>query len=221
MPRINQTHQLVILARLSEYCQYRGDTLKYESDPWSYMRRKLTDTEQAFTSLKKELFNLTKNKLLEEMKTGEIDEERYADFKALFERLLAPGDFADLAIHLSTQGAAAQRLRTVTQLLDEVKPHTLFIEENKPPEERSPAWEKLIGELYRRLDFERLGAVLKRKPRTARRKAVILRRVRRNVAEYCSVLHIPTDPNDTFTPFMLPRVEALIAANLRFLGKYR
>lgn len=222
MPSINQTHQLVILARLSEYCRYRGDTLKYEDDPWSYMRRKLQDTEEAFSNLKTELFNLTKNKLLEEMKSGQVDEERYVDYKVLFERLLAPGDFADLAIHLTTQGTNSyNQAKTISHLLAQLKPHTLFIEESKPPEQRSPAWEKLIGELCQRLDFERLGAILKRKPRTARRKAAVLRRIRRNVAEYCSVLHIPTDPNDTFTPFMLPRVEALIAANLRFLGKYR
>ena len=69
--------------------------------------------------------------------------------------------------------------------------------------------------------IDRLGTVLVRKPPTAQRKAMVLRRVRRNVAEYCCVVRIPTDSQDAFTPFMLPRIEALIAANLRFLLKYR
>lgn len=221
MPAINPTHQLVILARLSEYCQYRGATLSHEKDAWGYMRRKLSELQEPVTNLKKELFAATSAALLRELREG-INEERFSDFKVLFERLLSPGDFADLAIHLTTQGASSEaRLRAVSQILSQIKPNTLFLEESKPPEQRSPALEKLISQLYARLDFDRLGEILKRKPRTPRRKAYVLRRVRRNVAEYCSVLRIPTDPSDTFTPFMLPRIEGVIAANLRLLNKYR
>lgn len=222
---VNPAHQMVILARLSEYCQYHGATLRYERDPWNYMRRKLAETEEPLASLKQELFAATRDRLLNELKSGELDEERCADFKLLFERLLSPADFADLAIHLTTQdGAPATRARLISGVLSGVKPHTLFSEENKPAGERSSSWEKLVMELYRRLDLDRLDQLMRREriPKApARRKASVLRRVRRNVAEYCSVLRIPTDPSDTFTPFMLPRIEALIAANLRFLNRYR
>lgn len=221
MPAINPTHQLVILARLSEYCQYRGATLTHEKDAWGYMRRKLSELQEPVAGLKQDLFTITSAALLKELKEG-MNEERFIDFKVLFERLLAPGDFADLAIHLTTRGTSpAAQIQAVGQILSQVKPNTLFLEESKPLEQRSPAWEKLISQLYTRLDFDRLGEILKRKPRTARRKAYVLRRVRRNVSEYCSVLRIPTDPGDTFTPFMLPRIEGVIAANLRLLNKYR
>ncbi|MBI4679119.1 MAG: hypothetical protein HY748_16205 [Elusimicrobia bacterium] len=219
---INPAHQMVILARLDEYCQYRGATKYYERDPWEYMRRKLQETEPAIEGLKGELYASTRDALLAELRESPLDDERYGDFRILFERLLGPGDFADLAIHLVADGTPREgKLRAISTVLDMVKPSNLFVEERKPAGERAPSWEKLIKELAARLDIDRLGLVLARKPRTQRRKAPVLRRLRRNVSEYCSVLHIPTDPTQTFTPFMLPRIEGLIAANLRFLNKYR
>jgi hypothetical protein len=225
---INPNHQLVILARLSEFCSYHG-AAKAGDDPWGYMLRKLKETEEAFQGLKSELLAATTRGLIRELKAGPVDEERFSDYKVLFERLLSSGDFADLAIHLRKDGADTEhRIKLIEQVLAGVKPHHLFVEERKPAGERSAAWEKLILELFKRLDLDRLTEILKRKPREgrilaplSRRKAAILRRVRRNVAEYCTVLRIPTSPSDTFTPFMLPRIEALIAANLRFLSRFR
>lgn len=222
MPAINPAHQLVILTRLSEFCQYHQTAHGSRENPWEFMRRKLADTEEPLLNLKKELLAATNRKLLSDMKAGNMDEERYIDFKVLYERLLSPGDFADIAIHLTTEvphpGAA---LSLVTQLTSQFKPYTLFEEERKPPEKRSPAGEKLISDIHKRLELEIISVLLKRKPRTPKRKAFILRRIRRNVADYCAVLHVPTDPSDTFTPFMLPRVEAVIVASLRFLSRYR
>ena len=220
MPPINPAHQLVILMRLGEFCQYRGG--HHEQNPWEFMRRKLADTEEPLLNLKTELFAATKRKLLEELKGKQMDEERHADYKVLLERLLAAGDFADVAIHLTTQGPAPPlQLQLVSQILDQVKPYILFMEERKPAESRSPSAEKLIHELSKRLDLELMGTILKRKPRTAKRKSFVLRRIRKNVADYCAVLRIPTDLGQTFTPFMLPRIEALIVANLRFLNRFR
>jgi hypothetical protein len=212
------TPQLIIVARLSEYCQFRG-IRKYEADPWEFMLRKLQETEEPLASFKGALFRKTRENLLGEIAAGALAAERCSDYRLLFERLLCPGDFADAAIHLSP--GAPNQAEALRQVLDHVQPATLFTEERKPEGERSPSWDRLVGELYRRLDLDRMGAVMARKPPTAARKAMVLRRVRSNVAEYCSVVRIPTDPRDTFTPFMLPRIEALIAANLRFLLKYR
>lgn len=218
MSAVNPAHQLVILTRLGEFCRYHASIARHHSDPWEYMRRKLLDTESAIEGLKDDLFQATSRQLLEELAAGPLDPERCADFKTLFEGLLAAGDFADLAIHIDPVQPSLEAARLV---LAHVRAHHLFIEERKPDGQRSPSWDRLVDELYRRLDLDRLGEILGRKPRTAKRKAVVLRRVRRNVAEYCSVMHIPTDARDTFTPFMLPRIEGLIAANLRFLRRYR
>ncbi len=218
MPTVNPAHQLVILARLGEFCRYHASIARHHSDPWEYMRRKLLDTESSIAGLKEDLFRATSRQLLDELAAGPLDPERCADFKTLFEGLLSPGDFADVAIHIDPVHSNLEAARGV---LAHVRAHHLFLEERKPDGQRGRSWDKLVDELSRRLDLDRLGAVLARKPRTAKRKAIVLRRVRRNVAEYCSVMHIPTDASDTFTPFMLPRIEALIAANLRFLRRYR
>lgn len=218
---MNISHQLVIVARLGEYCQFRGHLLYYEKDPWGYMREKLLQIEQPLASLKNELLAVTRQGLLTEIRTGGLDSERYSDYRLLFERLLDRGDFADLAIHLNPDGAGAAQAEWVEKTLRHARPTNPFTEERKPAGERSPSWEKLVAELYSRLDLERLGRILSRKARTPARKARVLRRVRRNVADYCAVVRIPTDPSQTFTPFILPRVEALVAANLRFLNKYR
>ncbi len=217
---IDPSHQLVILARLSEFSQFKGATVANERDPWNYMRRKLHETEPAMVGLKDNLYRLTAKRLLEELKKG-MDAERYADYRSLFERLLTPGDFADLAFHLDPAAPPAGQLEWVKGMLIDVRPTNLFIEERKPAGQRPASWEKLVNELYGRLGLDLLDRVITHKPRTAKRKAVILRKVRANTAEYCSVVRIPTQANDTFTPFMLPRIEGLIAANLRFLDKYR
>lgn len=221
MTGINPTHQLVILTRLGEYCRFKGATLYHEKDPWDYMRRKLLDIEPSMAGLKSDLFRVTSRRLLDELRAGTMDSERFSDYRTLYERLVSPGDFADLAIHLTPGQESASQLDSTQRVLAHIKPTNLFIEEKRPESQRSPSWEKLVLEFHRRLGLDRLEEILLRKQRTAKRKAVILRRVRRNVAEYCTVMRIPTDPNETFTPFMLPRVEGLIAANLRFLNKYR
>lgn len=221
MSPINPAHQLVILTRLREFCEFHTHTMHQEKDPWGYMRRKLLETEEPLTGLKRELFEATNAKLLEELRSGGLDEERFTDYRALFEKLLSQGDFADIAIHLSTAAVGPAHFQNVLSVLKNIKPTNCFQEEKKLPEHRSASWEKLVKELSYRLDIDLLDKLLSRKPRTNLRKRVFLRRLRGNVANYCGVLNIPTDPNETFTPFMLPRVEAVVAASLRFLNKYR
>lgn len=217
---IDPTHQLVILARLAEFCEYKRHAYQ-DSDPWDFMRRKLRETQPPLAKLKDELLSGTSGKLLEELRAGPLDNERLADYKTLFERLLSPGDFADLAIHLQDGIDPAEMLSSCKRVLQLVRAHNAFAEEAKPAARRSQAWEKLVAELNRRVGIEALDQTLSRKPKTARRRAFVLRRLRRNVAEYCTVVRIPKSPQDTFTPFMLPRVEGLIAASLRLLDKHR
>ena len=212
------SHQLVIVARLADFCRFRSPFLQ-ESDPWGYMLRKLGELEEPLTGLKTALFRATRRRLLAEVRSGSLDAERCADYRTLFERLVSPVDFVDIAFHLAP--GVANQAEALSAVLDQVRPATLFLEERKEPPQRSPSWDKLVEELYRRLGLDVLGRIMVRKPATAARRAMVLRRLRANVAEYCSVVRIPTSPQDTFTPFMLPRIEALIAACLRFLKKYR
>lgn len=217
---VDPAHQAFILTRMAEFCQYKGKVARTESDPWGYMRQKLLQTEPELAAMKAELLAATRRKIAADMKARPLDGEAAADFRVLLERLLNRGDFVDAAMHL-VPGAGAAAAAQVDAVLAKASATHAFIEERRPEGERTPAWDKLVDELWRRLELDGLEKVLKHKPRTARRKRIVLRRMRRNVAEYCTVVRIPTSAEDTFTPFMLPRIEALIAACLRFLNRHR
>ncbi|MDD5628432.1 MAG: hypothetical protein PHU21_05175 [Elusimicrobia bacterium] len=210
--------QLIVVARLAEFCRFR-EASRFEDDPWEYMLRKLQETEEPLDELKSRLLRRTRESLWAELAAGALGAARCSDYRLLFESLLGAGDFADVAIHLAP--GAPDQAGSLRRVLEPIRPFSLFREERRPEPERGPSWERLVGELYRRLGLDRLGTVMVRKPPTPARRAMVLRRVRRNVAEYCSVVRIPTRDQDSFTPFMLPRIEALIAANLRFLRRYR
>lgn len=222
---LDQKHQLIITARLAEFCRFREYRLKDESDPWVVMRRKLEQIEAPLSQLKGELFAASKKALCDELRAGKVAEARLSDYKALFERLLSRGDFADLAFALMTAAPGPAGAQALSEAVKEMQPIHLFIEERLPAERRSPSWEALVKELTSRLDIPRLDRIMTRGlaegELSDRRKRTVLRRLRVNTAEYCTVVRIPTTADDTFSPFMLSRVEALVAANLRLLGKYR
>jgi len=215
-----ESHQLVVLARLSEFCQWRGASAHAGEDPWSFMRRKLLEIEPALAAFKGQLLDGLRERLFSELSQGPLSAERCADYRDLLDRLLSRGDFADVAIHLAPDAGPSSGAM-LRQLMISAKPHHLFVEERLPLAQRSASWNRLVEELSRRVGLDLFARMLGRGKITARRKAYVLRRIRRNVAEYCTVVRIPTSASDTLTPFMLPRVEALVAANLRFLTKYR
>jgi hypothetical protein len=215
---VNPAHQAFILTRLSEFCHYHAKLA--ERDPWLYMLDKLQQIEPQLAALKAELLAATGRQLLADIKGASLDAEDCGNYKVLLERLLSRGEFVDVAVHLNPN-PPPEAAAWVERLLAEAKPSHVFIEERKPADERDPSSQKLVTELYARLGLDWLGRVLENRKRTPRRRALILRRLRRNVAEYCSVVQIPKDAGDTFTPFMLPRVEALIGACLRFLTEHR
>lgn len=217
---VNPAHQAYILARLQEFTQYRGAVARHETDPWGYMRNKLLSIEPELAAMKAELLAATRKRVVADLRAGTVDAEACADFKLLLEKLLTRGDFADAAFHLHP-AAGVHEAENLDAFLAGVTPNHAFLEERRRDGERSPAWEKLVAELTRRLDLDGLAKIMARAKPTPRRKRAVLRRLRRNVAEYCSVVRIPTSADDTFTPFMLPRIEAVMAACLRFLNRYR
>lgn len=213
------SHQLVIQARLAEFCDFRAAKSRHVSDPWEFMRSKLQQTEEPLAAMKRELLDRTRSQLLGELSAGPLTGERYSDFRVLFERLVSRGQFVDVALHLAPSPPPS--LELLRPALSSLKVHTSFDEERLPAPERDPAREKLVAELRSRLGLDALEAVMKRKKKNPRRRAAVLRRLRKNVAEYCAVVRIPVTAADTFTPFMLPRIESLIAACARFLNSYR
>lgn len=216
---LDPAHQSAALARLSDF--YRWDESRREllGPPWAYMCEKLKQTRAPISALKTGLYAAASRQLLAEIKAGSVCAERYADYKTLLESVLSRGDFADVAIHLTPDPPPDPAW--LSKLLCSLKAAPAFAEEDLPPERRSPGWEKLIADLSRRLDLGRLSEIMRHKKPTARKRAFVLRRLRLNTAEYCAVMRFPSSPDDPMSPFLLPRLEGVVAANLRFLEKYR
>lgn len=222
MSPVDIAQQFVVVARLGDVCRFGGKVSGYETDPWLYMRTKLSEIEAPIQSLKRQQLDSAKGRFLKELAQGVPGEEALAEFRSVLERYLGPGDFVDAAMYLNPVDLAdAKSRKTLEGVLAHATVHSLFDEERKPAESRARSHEKRVGELWSRLGLDALERALARKPKTERRRRMVLRRLRRSVAEYCSVLHVPTTPEDTFSPFMLHRVEALTVACLRLLDKHR
>ncbi|MFH1725889.1 MAG: hypothetical protein ABII00_14870 [Elusimicrobiota bacterium] len=216
-------NQSFVIARLADYCDYRGRYRSDIDDPIVYMWEKLRELENPMYDLKQQLLMEAACGFFWKVHDGQATEGRLADFKQLLDGYLSPGDFADAAFHLADLGHLAdkERMKTAVEFFKRLKAHRLLDEEDKPEEDRSKNWRRLVDDIYKRLQFDLLERVRRRRPLTARRLNVLIRRCRYNTAEYCTVFHFPIHPGDTFTPFIVPRVEALIAANQRFLRQLR
>jgi len=220
--QIDVTSQNVIIARLRDFCQFNKSVSQYESDMWGYMKQKLLELETPVEKLKQDQLMAAADDFIAKMKSGALTNNDIVEMKTSIDQYLSANDFVDIAFNLTQdQLANANGREVLTKLLKGMKAISLFQEERKPEAQRGAKQKKLVAELYTRLHFDVLDKTLSRKPKTPRRRRMVLRRIRRNVSEYCSVLHLPFNSNDTFSPFMLLRVEALLVASLRLLIKHR
>lgn len=215
---VNPSHQSFILARLADFCRYDARLGEWQRDPWGYMLGKLKQIEPSLEALKAESLAIAHSRLISQLQTGPLTAEACAEYRALLEPILSRGDYVDAAMHLCA-GAGKEIVPALDRQLGEARPVHLFIVERLPVEQRDPRWDKLVGELRARLGLETLEKILERK-KTPFRRRMVLRRLRRNALEYLAVVK-PTDEAAPLTPFMVSRLEALIAACLRFLEKYR
>jgi hypothetical protein len=211
--------QLALLARLSEAMQWTEAVRKHETDPWSYMRRKLCETEGPLRVYKHEVYEKAKSRLLADLANPALSPAEMAAHKEAFEALLTAGDFADLAFNLD--GDPKSRREGAASVLSSAKAPILFDHESLPPERRSRAWEKRIDAIRPRIGLEYLTKVAENGEMTPVRKARIARRLRRNLGEYLSVTRGEGALRDEITPFMLARIEAAVAASLRLLNRWR
>jgi hypothetical protein len=214
--------QSFVLARLADFCDWRVRRTDESEHPLPYLQAKLREIEPSLYTLKQQLYEDAVASTLEQVRSGIMTSKGLEDFCFLLERYLAPGDFVDAAFDLSLDrlrtGEDIERMR---ETLKHLCVHRLLDEERQPPEYRRPTWEHMVREFYLRMDFERLQIIAARRPLSAQRLQYILRRMQRNVAEHCSVFRHPTEHGGTFTPFMTPRMEALLAACGRFLEQLR
>jgi hypothetical protein len=208
---------LALLARLGEAASWAGKVRDYEPDPWGYLRRKLESTEGPFRELTEQRFREARQRLLEELKAPFLQPGALVEHKELFERLLPPGDFADLSFNLAPGMDPKSRRDGAAQILAHAKPRTFFELERLPPERRPKDWMALVSQLEQRVGVTALKAVLDRRERTPFRLNMTARRLRRNIGEYLSVTRHEQGAREELTPFVLTRLEALVAALRRFV----
>ena len=209
---------LPLLARLKEASTFPKAVRHYESDPWSYLRRKLGECEAPLREYKESLFAEASARLLEELRGPFPGPDALHSHKEVFEKLLAPGDYADLSFHLDLGGEPVSKRLAVKEALAAARVKTLFETEALPSERRGKPWEDLVADTARRLEFDQLKDILLRGPLTDRRRAYIARRARRNLSEFLTVTRGQEGLRDEITLFVLTRVEAAIAALLRLLN---
>jgi hypothetical protein len=208
---------LALLARLSEATRWDEAVRRHERDPRAYLLRKLRETEGPLRAHKDAVYREACGRLLADLKMPILRPGALQEHKEAFEALLPLADYADLSFHLEPGGDRKARHDAAAGILARARPRTLFDQEALPPERRGKAWEKLVAETGRRLGLQELALTLSRKPATASRRAMVLRRARRNLAEYLAVTRGDLGVREEISPFMLGRVEAAIAAMLRFV----
>ena len=209
---------LPLLARLGEAASYPQAVRNYETDPWSYLRRKLEACAGPLREYKRTLYDEASARLLEDLRESFLKPGALMDHKETFEKLLTGGDYADLAYNLESGADPASRREAVAAILAHAKIKTLFDLEALPPERRGKAWQILVEETARRLELVQLQAIFDRGPKTERRRAYAARRARRDLAEFLTVTRGEAGMRDEVTLFVLTRIEAVIAALLRFLA---
>lgn len=213
--------KLALLARLAEAGRWDDLIRRHESDPWAYLRRKLAETDAPLRAYKAALLAESKARLLEDLSKPLLPSGALEAHKEAFEALLAAGDFADLAFHLEPGADRRSRLDGARAVLSQARCPTAFDHEALPPERRSRLWQKKVDEMWGRLDLETLGRIVDARPRSARRRAYLARRLRRNLGEYLTVTRDHAGVREEITPFMLGRLETAIAASLRLLDRWR
>ncbi|MEK7233107.1 MAG: hypothetical protein AAB268_04785 [Elusimicrobiota bacterium] len=209
---------LPLLARLSEAADFPEIVRHYETDPWSYMRRKLGECAQPLREYKRSLYEEASARLLDDLQKPFLKPSALMDHKETFEKLLTPDAYADLSFHLEPGGAPKTRSEEVRALLSGATVKTVFDTEALPCERRGKPWQALVEETSRRLGLDTLERIVHRGPKTERRRAYAVRRARRDLAEFLTVTRGEAGMRDEVTLFVLTRVEAVIAALLRFLA---
>lgn len=211
--------QNFVIARLADFCNFRQrcETLDTR-DPISYLYNKLHEIEEPLNSLKAELLSDAVFSFFHALEAGSATPDRLADFLTLLDNYLSRGDFADAAFHLDWENLKDPgRRKDARGYLGDLRACSLIDDEDKPPASRNPNWQRIVESVYKRLGCDLIAACHSHKPLTARRLRFFVRRIRFQSADFCAVFRFPAHAGDTFTPFILPRVEGLIAANRRIL----
>jgi len=220
---VDLSRQTFVVARFADYCAYSRPYPRGENNPVRYLLNKLDELEEPMYLLKQELYDASWRAFLKKAAKEGVSAEEATDLRSKLEGYLSPGDFFDASFHLMDAAGLKDpaRRKLAEACLSNLKAERLTAEEESPPEKQSKLFRKLTEEMTKRLRLDLLETVRRRKPLTLPRMLMVLRRLRFETADYAAVFHCPTSPDDTFNPFILPRIEALVSVNRRFLRGLR
>lgn len=220
---VDLSRQSFVVARFADYCAFSRPQPPRTGHPVFYLLEKLAELEEPMYLLKQDLYTGAWTRFMKKAAADGVTAEEAADLRSALEGFLSAADFVDAAFHLMDPAGLKDpaRRRAAESCLAGLKAARFIAEEERPPEERSKPWRRLTDDVSKRLNIELLETVRRRKPLTERRLRMLLRRLRFETAEYAAVFHCPTSPEDTFSPYILPRIEALVAVNRRFLKGLR
>lgn len=144
---------------------------------------------------------------------GTVTDAMIAEFKDRLDKLISGRDFRMVcASMVGSKELVRKRLSTLG-------PVSLFEEERKTSGRDTEA-DRRVREAYARLNFAPLVRQVNAAPDERTVDAALVK-ARAEVAEYCCLYHIPLNEDDTFTPFSLLCVDAVIAACYRILSNIR
>ena len=157
---------------------------------------------------KKASFRALSDWALARRRRGPLEARDVTEFKEAADKLLSARDYQFVCAALP--GSA----EFLASRLSSVEPVSIAEEEmKKEGEPRDPAADRLVGDAYRRLGFDRLQQLAGRQP-----EGVLLQHARELVAEYCAVYRLPLNAEDTLPEFSLSRIDAVAGACFRLLA---
>jgi hypothetical protein len=207
-------------------------TLESQAALVSCLRRLAGSVTPAYSG-QKEFFIVTLNEMTAEIETlkqdqlsravaafcakleaGTVKPEEITALKEALDNLVPAGDFNRACACLAgSPGFIKERLGCL-------RPLCIAAGERRAAPEKDPAAERLVGEAYRRLQFDRLEEEARRFA-TAAAAENVLARARACVGEYCAVYRLPLDPGATLPSFSLSLIDAVAGACYRLLARLR
>jgi len=203
-------HQIMLIVGLREFT---GKVPSFYSNQTEFITTSLQSMAEHLFNLKRETLKEACASFIRKLDKGILTEEAIAELKDRLDKLISGTAFKTISA-----GMVGSR-ELITKRINALVPVSLYEEERKP-ENRDPESCRRVSEAYARLNFAPLAGRVNAAPDERTIDAALVK-ARAEVAEYCCLYHIPLSENDTFTPFSLLCMDAVLAAFYRLLSNIR
>jgi len=210
--------QVAAIARLRDYCDYKNEGVvsQHYMGQMQFMKEHLGQMSEPIMELKKLTYSDARDAFLKSLKDKTVTDASKAEFLDLLTKFMPRGLVLDVRSDM-----LLGEMDSLVKRLAAAEPISLLAEEKKK-KDRDETVDKSITFLYNKLHFDDYAnEYLHSTDKSTVSIDAVLLKARQSVANYCCVLRIPMNDNDTLSPFMLSSVEALVAANERLIEKIR